>query len=182
MRRNQAFGNHVFSGSVQAGLAVATLLLSAASVRADSPGPKNNRSQGEVCGAAYTAAQQRQHSGDLVAASELYQSCADEGCGVKVWQDCMTGESKLHSDVPSVVVAVSDHNGEPLVDVKVEMDGRLLTSRLDGLALPINPGTHEFLFFAGKEAFAPQTVTVAVGDRNRVIFASGRLAEAQAQR
>jgi hypothetical protein len=176
MRRNQVFGR-----TLQAGFCVATLLLSAASGRADSPVTKN-KSPGDVCAAAFTAAQQRQQSGDLVAARQLYERCADEGCGVEVWQSCMTGEIKLHSEVPSVVVAVSDHNGEPLVDVKVEMDGRLLTSKLDGLALPINPGTHEFLFFAGKEAFAPQTVTVGVGDRNRVILVSGRLAEAHAQR
>jgi hypothetical protein len=157
------------------------LLLCAPFVRADDS-QKKAPSEDSVCVSAYKKAQVRQQSGDLVAASHLYEKCSDAICGSDLWRACMAREIQLYSEVPSVVLMVSDHNGQPLVNVQVKVDGRLLTSRLDGLALPMNPGTHAFAFAANDEAFAPQTVKLAVGDHNHLIAVVGQPRNVQAQR
>lgn len=171
----------ISGGTLLVTLGGALLLVRAPAVRADGARRKAP-SEDSVCLSAYKSAQARQQTGDLVTARELYGKCSDAACGSDLWLACMEREGQLHSEVPSVVLMVSDHKGEPLVDVQVEVDGRLLTSRLDGLALPINPGTHAFAFSASGEAFAPQTVKLAVGDHNHLIAAIGQPRNVQAQR
>jgi hypothetical protein len=174
---------HLSGGIIlHASLASALLLLVCGPlVRADEANRKSASDEG-ICVSTYNKAQVRQQSGDLVAASRLYEKCSAAACGPDLWRACLAREIQLHSEVPSVVLAVSAHDGEPLVNVQVKMDGRLLTSRLDGLALPINPGTHAFAFAANDEAFVPQIVNLQVGDRNHVIAAIGELRTVQAQR
>ena len=77
--------------------------------------------------------------------------------------------AQLESDIPSVVPLVSDENGEPRVDVQVTIDNELLTSRLDGRALPIDPGMHEFSFTADGAVLATQRLMIVQGQRNRPI-------------
>src|SRR5256885_1377897 len=63
-------------------------------------------------------------------------------------QECIRRFAQLGNDIPSVIPVVTDAAGSPRVDVQVTMDGELLTSRLDGRSLPVDPGVHEFTFSA----------------------------------
>lgn len=165
--------------ALQTGLCGVALLTGTADLRAENTRHETRPKDG-MCVAAFKTAQARQRTGDLVAAKELYGKCSAERCGSELWQACLAQEAQLYSEVPSVVLLVSDHQGEPLVDVEVTMDGQLLTARLNGLAYPVNPGTHELAFAAATETFAPQRITVAVGDRNHLVSVAGRSKEATA--
>jgi hypothetical protein len=75
-------------------------------------------------------------------------TCAKATCGGLLKQQCTNLYMQLESDIPSVVPLVTDDAGAPRVDVQVTMDGEVLTSRLDGRSLRVDPGLHEFSFSA----------------------------------
>jgi hypothetical protein len=130
------------------------------------------QSEAPVCAAAYNTAREREQSGHLVAAGQLFLTCAKTTCGGALWQDCATRYTQLRAQTPSVIPLVTDDAGQPRVDVEVKMDGAVLISRLDGRSLPVDPGTHEFSFSAQGAVFASQRVTLQNGQRNRLIAVS----------
>jgi hypothetical protein len=130
------------------------------------------KSDARACQMAYQTGQEREQSGRLVEASELFAQCAEESCGTTLWQDCIVRGTRLSSAVPSVVPLVVDEKGDPRVDVQVKMDGRVITSELNGRAIPVDPGTHEFSFSTPAGVFASKKVTFAKGERNRTVAVS----------
>jgi hypothetical protein len=127
------------------------------------PGPK-------ACVDAYTAAQEREQSGHLRAAKDALVLCARAACGKAIGQECTIRFSRLESvDIPSIVAHVTDEKGAQRTDVKVGMDGELLTSHLDGQPVLLDPGLHELSFIADGGLFAKEKVLIAEGQRGRVI-------------
>jgi hypothetical protein len=134
---------------------------------------------GRACQVAFQSGQEKEQSGRLVEASQLFAQCSDESCGAPLWQDCITRSTQLSSAVPSVVPVVVDESGDPRTDVRVEMDGRVIASELTGRSIAIDPGTHHFSFSTTAGVFASQKVTITKGERNRALaisFPSGRQA------
>jgi hypothetical protein len=130
-----------------------------------------------ACEAAYVGAQEREQSSHLVDAKTLWLRCARPSCGPFFQQACTASFARLEADMPSVVPVVTDEAGAPRTDVEVKMDGEPLTSRLDGHALLVDPGVHEFSFSAGGKAFATQRLMITEGQRNRLVSASLRAAD-----
>src|SRR6202011_4498491 len=60
----------------------------------------------------------------------------------------------------------------PRVDVQVRVDGKILTSTLDGKALPVEAGLHEYTFATDRGVFATEKVMIAEGEQNRKIEVS----------
>jgi hypothetical protein len=132
--------------------------------------PKDERS----CAAAYQSAQEREQAGHLREAKELLQTCAKSTCGSFLRHACTTRFAQVDSDIPSVIPVVTDEGGAPHVDVEVRVDGEVVTSQLDGHALPVDPGLHEFTFANGGKVFATQKIMVVQGQRNRPVSAALR--------
>jgi hypothetical protein len=132
--------------------------------------------QGELasCVSSYKSAQEQEQSGRLVDAKELFLTCAKPACGSVLLQECSSRFTRLNSDIPSVVLLVTDGSGAPLVDVQVRMDGEQLVSRLDGHSLPVDPGIHEFTYATAGTVFATQKVMILQGQRNVTVAASTR--------
>jgi len=126
------------------------------------------KTDARACQIAYQTGQEREQSGRLVEASELFARCAEEACGT-TWQECVVRGTRLSSAVPSVVPLVTDDKGDPRIDVQVKMDGRVIASELNGRAIPVDPGTHEFSFSTPAGIFASKKVTFAKGERNRTL-------------
>lgn len=129
------------------------------------------------CSAVYDAGREAEASGDLHTASEFYQSCGVASCGNPVRHICEAMALRLELDAPSVIPLAKDAQGEPLVDAQVTMDGKLLAARLDGHALSVDPGLHEFVFTQGSEEFGRVRVVIAQGQRNRELWMSVPAAE-----
>lgn len=117
--------------------------------------------------ATYKNAQRRAHAGRLREAKDLMMKCASASCGSFLLHACTSRYTQLDADIPSVVPLVTDGSGQPLADVQVVMDGQLLTDKLDGHALPVDPGRHEFSFIVRGENIDTQTLLIATGQRNR---------------
>jgi hypothetical protein len=126
-------------------------------------------SENRACTSAFKSAQQRVQSGRFVEASSFFAKCAREVCGDSLAQECSQRNNDLYSDLSSVVFLVTDRTGEPMTEVQVSMDGAPLTSRLDGLSLPVEAGPHEFSFSTSTGIFASQKIVIFRGQRNRPI-------------
>jgi hypothetical protein len=164
---------------VRVGVPGIAVLLTATAVRGEPSAPKATGSE-HACMTAFKTAQQHEQSGRLVEASQLFLSCEDETCGSPLWEECAASASRLRAYMPSIVPLVVDDLGQPradVLDVRVKMDGALLISRLDGRALPVDPGTHEFSFDMGGGVVATQKVTIVRGQRNRAISVSLRASD-----
>jgi hypothetical protein len=135
------------------------------------------RSEIGACESAYKLAQENERGAHLLQAKELWLRCARPTCGAFFQHECTARYTQLDADIPSVIPVVLDARGVPRVDVEVRMDGEALTSHLDGHALAIDPGVHEFSFSTAAGVFASQQIMVLQGQRNRPVSASIRSAE-----
>ena len=167
------FGRHLSSRTLQIGaLGVALCLCAKPAATDPDPDAKDAakaKSQRKVCAATYKSALQLEQSARLRQAKELLLSCAKATCGATIKQRCLSRYQQLDADIPSVVPLVSDENGDPRTDVQVTIDNELLTSRLDGRALPVDPGVHEFSFTVDGAVLATQKIMIVQGQRNRPI-------------
>jgi hypothetical protein len=133
------------------------------------------REDKRVCVESYYKAKESIQSGRLIEVKEPLGRCARAVCGSFLKQECTKLYLQMDADVPSVVPIVVDATaGEAGAAFEVRMDGEPLTSKLDGLPIPVNPGWHEFTFSTEHRIFATQKVLVAQGERNRPISASQR--------
>ena len=158
---------HLVSRTLRIGTCGTAILLSAVSTASVAAPAKELDSRS--CASTYQKAQAQQQSGQLVEASKLFDQCANIACDEAVWSECAAKERQLHSQLSSVVPVVTDDAGEPLTDVQVLMDGKVLTSKLDGRALTIVPGVHVISFRLSQTTFASEKVTVGMGEHNRLI-------------
>jgi hypothetical protein len=71
--------------------------------------------------------------------------------------------------IASVVVRATDARGTDVLNVRVTMDGALLMHRLDGLAAPVDPGVHRFVFERDGSTTVTQDVTIREGEKARTI-------------
>jgi hypothetical protein len=140
--------------------------------RADSP----------LCGAAYGRALERVQEGRLKEAQELFGICARVACGDVMRRECAARRAQLAGDIPSIVPLVTDNAGEPRILVEVRVDGVLVTSRLDGRAITIDPGKHELAFSNDDGVFATRHLMVVEGERNLPIHVTLHAADAPALR
>jgi hypothetical protein len=127
------------------------------------------RAEASACATTRDRARERMQSGRLREAQELYLACARLSCGEVVRQDCLARHTQLAGDIPSIVPLVTDSAGAPHVLVEVRIDGQLVTSRLSGQALLVDPGKHELSFSTDEGVFATRQVFVAQGERNRLL-------------
>jgi hypothetical protein len=124
------------------------------------------------CVEAHTKAVERQQSGHLKEARPLFEACAKPTCDKYLQQECTTQVTQLDADIPSVVPVVTDGDDAPRVDCVVKIDGEVLTSKLGGQALSVDPGLHEFTFSTDKGVISTQKVMIVQGQRNRPLACS----------
>jgi hypothetical protein len=96
-----------------------------------------------------------------------------------VRRDCAQWQADVSTLLPTVVFGAKDAQGRDLFDVAVALDGDALVKKLDGKAVPVDPGPHTFTFsVAGRPPIA-ERVLVKEGEKARalvVTFAEGAAA------
>jgi hypothetical protein len=75
--------------------------------------------------------------------------CAAAGCPADIRKECIRRVDEINLLIPTIVFDAKDAAGNELSAVKVIMDGEVLTERLEGIALSIDPGVHNFTFEVG---------------------------------
>lgn len=123
----------------------------------------------DKCYASYETAQELRNKGELVAARDELKVCADPSCPAAVTGDCGPWLAAVEASIPTVTFVVKDEKGGDLEDVTVKMDGKEIVNRLDGKAVPLNPGVHTFTFTSNGRLTEEKKVTVHEGEKARTI-------------
>jgi hypothetical protein len=135
----------------------------------------------DTCAAAYEESQVARSEGRLRAAQRELRSCTRVECPEFIRTDCARWLVDVESALPSVVIVVTSQ-GREVEDVKVAFDGEVLTTRLDGSAIPVDPGRHVFTFERAGDPPLELAVVIREGDKRRAIAAALRPAVAVAAR
>jgi hypothetical protein len=93
--------------------------------------------------------------------------CAATTCPDAVRAVCRRRTLDLSAAIPTVVFVAKDTAGHDKVAVSVSMDGELLASRLDGTAIPVDPGQHTFSFEAAGEPKVEESFVISEGHKDR---------------
>lgn len=121
------------------------------------------------CAKAYELGQRARKAGQLVTALEQLRQCAAPTCPSFVRDDCGRWSDEVSASVPTIVLSATTARGGDLLDVAVSIDGAPLLERLDGKALPIDPGTHLLRFEHEGSAAIEQRIVVHEGEKLRVV-------------
>jgi hypothetical protein len=71
--------------------------------------------------------------------------------------------------LPSVVIRAKTATGDDAFDVRVLVDGELLTERLEGRSLPVEPGDHVFRYEMAGATSIETRILVAEGQKDRAL-------------
>ncbi|MEQ9323171.1 MAG: hypothetical protein RIF41_28650 [Polyangiaceae bacterium] len=132
-------------------------------------GPSGDDVIKRACKVAYEAAQERRLEKKLLQAREELRACVEDACPTFVRKDCATWLDEVDRAIPTVVLRFVDATGTERGDVRVTVDGELLVERLDGGAVPIDPGPHVFVFEPAGGDPVEQTLTILEGERLREV-------------
>ena len=121
-----------------------------------------------TCADSYEKAQEEKTAGHLKAALVQLKSCIDPTCPKFIRDDCVRWMDQTESALPTVVFAVR-RDGKDVTDVEVACDGEPLLSSLDGKAVPVDPGSHDFSFKVPGVAPMERQTLIREGERNRII-------------
>jgi hypothetical protein len=113
----------------------------------------------EECMNANEFAQSLRLSRRLRKAEDELTVCVARSCPELVRNDCSERLNEVQRAMPTVVFAVRSARGEGLTAVRVLVDGAPLAETLDGSAIEVDPGAHQFTFLAdGYEPFEQETL------------------------
>jgi hypothetical protein len=122
------------------------------------------------CIAASEAGQDKKLGGRLREAREQLLICARDVCPALLRQDCTQWLTEIISALPSVVVGARDWQGHDLVDVTVSVDGTVVTKKLDGKPIALDPGAHTFHYeIASGAPPVDEQLLIRQGERNRTL-------------
>jgi hypothetical protein len=127
--------------------ALVSLGLPCSAARADDPAPPHGPDK-LACIAADTDGQALRMNGALRAARRRFTACSVDSCPKMVRDDCLERIRELTKTQPWVIFDATNGRGGVLHEVKVFMDNGLLTERLDGRPIGVEPGEHTFTFRA----------------------------------
>jgi hypothetical protein len=159
------YQRHTIVRIVQAGACAAAFLIVARPGAAVAAGPS-------ACVVAWKTGMPLKEQGRLIEARRAMMGCTRNSCGALLRSECKREFHEISQAIASVVPEVTDQAGAPVTRVEVTMDGRVLTSRLDGRPLFVDPGSHEFSFKTDDGAVATQKVAVEQGQRNQRLSVS----------
>jgi hypothetical protein len=124
---------------------------------------------GEHCSAAYERSQVEKNAGHYVAARAAALECSQLQCNTAIVRECVRLYESLEQDTPTLVFSARKAEGGELIDVRVEMDGKLAAEQITGRPFAVDPGPHEFVFIHPQRGRKQVSETARVGERARVI-------------
>jgi hypothetical protein len=151
-----------------------TAAVAIASIASVAPAHADDRAQ---CVTASEKAQQLRNAGKLSEARDQLVICGRAECPKLVQQDCTQWMSELLSMLPSVVPGAKDRRGRDIVDVRVSVDGKVVTETLDGKPIPVDPGVHVFKFETKGAPALDEKIVVRQGEKNRIVTVTFALGE-----
>jgi hypothetical protein len=114
-------------------------------------------------------AQKLRSAGKLIEARRELAACSRDECAAVVRADCSRWSIEVNQELPSVVIRARDASGNDVSDVKVTMDGAVITTQLDGRLIEVNPGRHEVHYERAGSTPVDTTVVILTGEKGRVL-------------
>ncbi len=142
------------------GCALAVTLATASATAAD---------ETDACLAASDKGQKERDDGHLLEARKQLLLCSRDVCPRLVRSDCEKWASEVQDRMPTIVFGARDSRGADLVDVGVEIDGVTVTTRIDGRAIPVDPGEHRLRLLHEGDTPVEQKVVVREREKGRSI-------------
>jgi len=130
------------------------------------------KSASELCSTAYERTQTEKIAGHYVAASAAALECSQIQCNSAIVQECVRFYGALEAETPTLVFSARKAEGGELVDVRVEMDGKVAAQQITGRPFSVDPGPHEFVFIHPQRGRMQLNETARVGDKARIIEAT----------
>ena len=93
--------------------------------------------------------------------------CSSQACPAEIRSECAGRVLDIDASMPTVVFDAKDAAGLDLVAVTVKVDGELLAERLQGSALPIDPGEHTLTFEAAGRPRVEKRLLILEGEKLR---------------
>jgi hypothetical protein len=146
-----------------------TLFLSVVSLATLTASPGRADDSKKVCTDAYAQAQTLRDAHKLKDARDQLRICSQSTCTAFIVKECTTWLLEVEKGVPTVVITAKDSVGADLVDVRVSVDGQLLTTKLDGQAVAINPGSRLLHFEFADGTQLDRQVLVKEGEKNQEV-------------
>jgi hypothetical protein len=122
-----------------------------------------------ICVRAADVAQEQRTAGKLREARASLHTCAREICPALVRSDCTQWLAEVEASMPTIVIRAQNAHGENLADVQIELDGRRLTDRLEGLPIDVDPGPHA-LAWRRDGKVAQQEIVIHTAEKNRTVM------------
>jgi hypothetical protein len=126
----------------------------------------------DACIDASVRGQELRDQGKLVAARAALLACGTPTCPRLLRRECSGWLADVEARTPSVVIGATDEAGHDTAEVKVSVDGAPFLARLEGQAVPIDPGAHVLRFERAGLPFVEQKVILREGERRRAISVS----------
>jgi hypothetical protein len=120
------------------------------------------------CLKAHEEAQKLRTDNKLRDAREKLLVCAADACPSLVKVDCTKWLPEVDRDQPTVIVRAKEGKND-LTDVKVEIDGVIVASYLDGKPIAVDPGAHALKIERSGSTPIEQKLVVASGEKNRLV-------------
>lgn len=128
--------------------------------------------QTDACIDASVRGQELRDQGKLVAARAALLACGTPTCPRLLRRECSGWLADVEARTPSMVIGATDEAGHDTAEVKVTVDGAPFLARLEGQAVPIDPGAHVLRFERAGRPFVEQKVILREGERRRAISVS----------
>ncbi len=123
------------------------------------------------CAAAYEASQEQRASGKLRDARKSLVACSQAGCKDFIKKDCTKWLAEVDSAMPTVVFGAKAGDSD-LTDVKVKLGDEVLAESLDGKAIPMDPGTYDFVFESAEHGTKEVKFVVKEGQKAQNVEAN----------
>jgi hypothetical protein len=121
-----------------------------------------------ACVDAYTDAQNAALDGSLKRARAQASRCMAEACPGVVRAECERLAGELDGKLPSIVVRVREGEDD-VSSARVSIDGVIVTDRLDGKPIALDPGEHVVRAELADRAPLERRIVAVLGERLRAI-------------
>jgi hypothetical protein len=130
--------------------------------------PEDDRN---ACGAAFSKAPDLIKAGRLLEARDALVQCAADPCPANMRPLCAGDLRNLEPQVPTVVFVAKTSRGEDVITVRVTDGARSVVDRLDGRAIPLDPGPHRFRFETADGVVVEVPALLHEGEKLRAVTA-----------
>jgi hypothetical protein len=132
----------------------------------------------EACLIAADQGQSLRDDGKYALARDQFLSCSRDACPKLVHDQCTEWLRQLDESIPTVVFGAKDDQGADVPSARVLVDGKPVSSGIDGKPVSLDPGAHDIRFERDTPSQSVALhVVLRTGEKNREISGTFPAAE-----